>query len=64
MIEYLWIGISDEQQKEIHSFLLDRVSSIQSLLTIGFMPREWVDSEKTVDCHNCHSEFSFINRKQ
>ena len=50
--------------KQIQGLLLDRVVTILGLISNGVMKGEWKKDDDISSCHNCHSQFSFINRKQ
>ena len=50
--------------KSIQELLLDRIIFIRNLLTVGVVEKSWDPKDEVQACHNCHSQFGVVNRKQ
>lgn len=50
--------------KEIQGLLLDRVVTIRHLISEGIVEKKWDPKDNVTNCHNCHSQFGLVNRKQ
>lgn len=50
--------------REIQKLLLDRVVTIQNLLSVGVVEKPWAKDDDSKVCRNCHTAFTFVNRKQ
>lgn len=58
------VAITENDLKEIQKLLLDRVITLQNLLSFGVIEKPWIKDDVSTMCHNCHSQFTFLNRKQ
>ena len=38
--------------------------TVQNLLSFGVIEKPWVKDDVSKVCHNCHTQFTFVNRKQ
>ena len=57
-------AIAEPDLKEILRLLLDRVITVENLLSFGVIEKPWVKDDVSKVCHNCHTQFTFMNRKQ
>ena len=58
------VDIIESNVKEIQGLLLDRVITIRNLITEGVKEKSWDPKDSVAACHNCHNQFTMINRKQ
>ena len=56
--------ISNAHTKAMQDLILERVMTLHTLTTEGWVEAKWDANDQVDSCHNCHSPFNFVNRKQ